>query len=84
LLRARDLSGSDDLPFTQEFLAELMGVRRPSVTSVALTLQAAGLIAYSRGRIRILDVERLKELTCECYDAVKEQYHGLREQNISD
>jgi CRP-like cAMP-binding protein len=84
LLRARDLSGSDDLPLTQEFLAELMGVRRPSVTSVALTLQAAGLIAYSRGKIRILDFERLKEMTCECYDAVKEQYHGLREQNISD
>jgi CRP-like cAMP-binding protein len=44
LLRARDLSGSNDLPFTQEFLAEMLGVQRTSVTTVALTLQGAGVI----------------------------------------
>jgi CRP-like cAMP-binding protein len=73
ILRARDLSGSDDLPFTQEFLAEMFGVRRTSVTSVAHTLQAAGMIKYTRGKIRILDVEGLKECACECYETVKEQ-----------
>lgn len=52
LLRARDLSGSNQLPFTQEFLAEMLGVRRTSVTTVARTLQEAGMIKYtpSQGR----------------------------------
>jgi Mn-dependent DtxR family transcriptional regulator len=77
MLRARDLSGSDDLPFTQEFLAEMLGVQRTSVTTVAHTLQAAGMIKYSRGKIHILDVEALKESACECYETVKEQYGQL-------
>src|SRR4051795_7738036 len=77
MLRARDLSGSDDLPFTQEFLAEMLGVRRTSVTSVAHTLQAAGMIKYRRGKINILDVEGLKDSACECYKAVKENYREL-------
>lgn len=72
LLRARDLSGSDKLPFTQKFLAEMLGVRRTSVTTVARTLQEAGMIRYSRGHIEILDVEGLQEAACECYQTVKE------------
>ena len=71
LLRARDLSGSDNLHFTQEFLAEMLGVRRTSVTAVALTLQHAGLIKYSRGNIRILNDEGLQDAAWECYEAVK-------------
>src|SRR4051795_1650240 len=74
LLRARDLSGSDHLPLTQEFLAEMLGVRRPSVTTVALTLQEAGMIRYSRGRIQILDVEAMREVSCECYETVNAHY----------
>jgi CRP-like cAMP-binding protein len=77
MLRARDLSGSDDLPFTQEFLAEMLGVRRTSVTTVAHTLQNAGIIKYARGKIRILDVEGLSECACECYETVKHQYGQL-------
>jgi CRP-like cAMP-binding protein len=77
MLRARDLSGSDDLPFTQEFLAEMLGVRRTSVNTVAHILQAGGMIRYSRGRIHILDVEALKECACECYETVKAQYQQL-------
>ena len=61
LLRARDLSGGDHLPFTQEFLAEMLGVRRTSVTTVARTLQEAGMVKYTRGKIQILDVEGLRE-----------------------
>lgn len=72
LLRARDLSGSDKLPFTQEFLAEMLGVRRTSVTTVARTLQEAGMIRYSRGHIEILDVDGLQEAACECYQTVKQ------------
>ena len=77
LLRARDLSGSDQLPFTQEFLAEMLGVRRTSVTTVARTLQVAGMVKYSRGKIEILDVEALRESACECYETIKEQYRQL-------
>jgi CRP-like cAMP-binding protein len=77
LLRARDLSGSDHLPFTQEFLAEMLGVRRTSVTTVAHTLQRAGMISYMRGNIQILDLEGLKQSVCECYETVKEQYAQL-------
>jgi Mn-dependent DtxR family transcriptional regulator len=77
LLRARDLSGSDTLNFTQEYLAEMLGVKRTSVTLVAHTLQAANLIKYSRGNIQILDVEALHEGACECYETVKRHYGRL-------
>jgi CRP-like cAMP-binding protein len=77
LLRARDLSESDHLPFTQEFLAEMLGVRRTSVTAVARTFQEAGIVKYTRGKIEILDVEGLKDSACECYEAVKEHYRHL-------
>jgi CRP-like cAMP-binding protein len=77
LLRARDLSGSDTLNFTQEYLADMLGVRRSSVTVVAHTLQAAGMIKYSRGKIQIVDVEALQDGTCECYGTVKRNYARL-------
>src|SRR5258708_4351393 len=77
LLRSRDLSGSDTLLFTQEFLAEMLGVRRTSVTTTAHTLQRAGMIKYSRGRIQILDLEALREGACECYETVNSNLSGL-------
>lgn len=77
LLRARDLSGSDYLPFTQEYLGEMLGVRRTSVTAVAHTLQEAGLIKYARGKIQITDAEGLQESACECYGSVKLLYEKL-------
>jgi CRP-like cAMP-binding protein len=77
LLRARDLSESDNLPFTQEYLAEMLGVRRTSVTAVAHTLQAAGLIKYARGKIQIVDAKELQESACECYGSVKAHYQRL-------
>jgi CRP-like cAMP-binding protein len=77
LLRARDLSGSDDLPFTQEYLAEMLGVRRTSVTAVAQTLQEAGLIKYARGKIQIVDAKAMQKTTCECYGSVKTLYEKL-------
>jgi CRP-like cAMP-binding protein len=77
LLRARDLSGSDKLPFTQEFLAEMLGVQRTSVNTVARTLQEAGLVKYRRGKIEIIDVDGLREGACECYETIKAQYGQL-------
>jgi CRP-like cAMP-binding protein len=82
LLRARDLSGSDTLNFTQEFLAEMLGVRRTSVTVDAHSLQHAGLIKYSRGKIQIVDVEGLHEGACECYETVRSQYATLINRDV--
>jgi CRP-like cAMP-binding protein len=80
LLRMRDLLG-DDLRLTQEFLGQMIGARRSSVSLVAGSLQTAGLIKYRRGYIQILDVENLKEASCECYEVVKEHYQLLRGAN---
>jgi CRP-like cAMP-binding protein len=77
LLRSRDLSGSDTLDLTQEFLAQMLGVQRTSVSIVAHTLQKAGLITYSRGRIKITDLKGLRETACECYGTVKSHYDRL-------
>jgi CRP-like cAMP-binding protein len=77
LLRARDLVDTDTLHFTQEFLAEMLGVRRSSVSVVAHTLQQAGMIKYSRGRIQIVDIEALRETVCECYGTVRSHYEML-------
>jgi CRP-like cAMP-binding protein len=77
LLRARDLSASDNLPFTQEYLAEMLGVRRTSVTEVAHTLQEAGLIKYARGKIQIVNAGGLRASACECYASVKAHYQKL-------
>jgi CRP-like cAMP-binding protein len=71
LLRSRDLAGSDSLPLTQEFLSQMLGVRRNSVSLVANTLQHAGLIRYKRGHIQIMNLEGLQEVACECYETVK-------------
>jgi CRP-like cAMP-binding protein len=77
LLRMRDLAGSDDLTLTQEFLAQMLGVQRPSESSVANTLKKAGLNRYRRGHIRLLDIEGLREGACECYGTVKAHYDRL-------
>ena len=77
LLRARDLAGDDHLPFTQEYLAEMLGVRRTSVTEVAHTLQEAGFIKYARGKIQIMKPKELQESACECYGSVKSLYQRL-------
>jgi CRP-like cAMP-binding protein len=77
LLRSRDLSGSDTLGLTQEFLADMLGVQRSSVSPVAHSLQQAGLIRYSRGRIEIINLAGLRNASCECYGTVKAHYDRL-------
>src|ERR1051325_3318865 len=66
-LMAHDRVGRDEFPLTQEFVAMMLGVARPTVTIVAGTLQRAGLIAYRRGTVTILDREKLEAAACECY-----------------
>jgi CRP-like cAMP-binding protein len=76
LLRMHDLVGSE-LPLTQEFMAQMMGVRRTSVTGVASKLQNAGLISYHRGNVTILNIGLVQERACECHQAVRDQYAEL-------
>ena len=71
LLMTRDRVASDEFPLTQQFLAEMLGVRRATVTMIAGALHKAGLIDYSRGRIRIVDGRGLERVACECYDVVR-------------
>lgn len=70
LLAVRDRAGRDDLPLTHEFLAEMLGVRRPTVTLVLQSLQQAGLINGSRGRVAILDREGLAHAACDCHSII--------------
>ena len=77
LLRVRDAAGTDELSLTQEFLAQMLGVQRPSVSLVAAELQNRGLIRYRRGDLHITDLEGLKANACECYQAVRKQYERL-------
>jgi CRP-like cAMP-binding protein len=77
LLRIRDLTQSDEMELTQEFLSQMLGVRRTSVSVVANTLQKADFIKYRRGHIKILDAEKLRSGACECYERVKARYNTL-------
>ena len=77
LLLSLDRLNSNQLLMTQELIANMLGVRREGVTEAAGRLQAAGLIAYSRGHITVLDRPRLEERTCECYAVVKKESDRL-------
>lgn len=67
LLQSSDRAQSDSVPLTQEFIADMLGVRRTSVTDVASQIQKTGSISYSRGLITILDRPALEKISCECY-----------------
>jgi CRP-like cAMP-binding protein len=77
LLQSADRSASDTVVLTQEFLAEMLGVRRTSVTEVASRVQSAGVITYSRGVIKILDRPALMRMSCECYETLLDQSAAL-------
>jgi CRP-like cAMP-binding protein len=71
LLMMRDRHDSNVLPLTQDLLAEMLGVHRPTITNVARALQREGLIACRRGSVTILDRARLIGASCECYQVVR-------------
>ena len=73
LLQSADRANSDTVALTQEFLAEMLGVRRTSVTAVAKTLHDQGVINYSHGVIHIQDRHKLEQMSCECYQTLLEQ-----------
>jgi CRP-like cAMP-binding protein len=77
LLLSLDRLPSDELIMTQELIANMLGVRREGVTEAAGRLQEAGLIRYSRGKIKVLDRPGLEERVCECYSVVKTESDRL-------
>jgi CRP-like cAMP-binding protein len=77
LLMSYDRCACEDLPFTQEFLSLMLGVRRAGVTEAAVILQTEGYINYRRGHIQIIDREGLEQYTCDCYQVVKEEFDLL-------
>ena len=77
LLMYQDRTESDDLTLTHEFISNMLGIRRSSVSEVAGKLQQAGLIGYRRGHIRILNRGGLEEITCECYPVIKTEFDRL-------
>jgi CRP-like cAMP-binding protein len=77
LLTTHDRVDSDEFSLTQEFLAQMLGVRRATVTEVARSFQKAGLIVYRRGSIKILKRKDLEGLSCECYKIIRDEYERL-------
>jgi len=77
LLLTHDRVRSDELHLKQEFLAEMLGVRRAGVSVAASALQGSGLIRYSRGVINVLDRDGLEAASCECYRVIREQFDRL-------
>ena len=77
LLMARDRADGDELPLTQDFLATMLGVYRPSITVTAGILQRAGLIRYAAGRVTVLDRASLEASACECYALTRRRFSVL-------
>src|SRR6185312_17548286 len=73
LLQTRDRIDSDTIPLTQEFLAQMLGVRRTTVTLIAHALQERGLLRYRRGRIEIINRAGLEAVACECFETMRKQ-----------
>lgn len=84
LLAAHDRAGRDEFAFTHEFAATMLGLRRPTVTIVSGSLQAAGLIKYRRGFVTIVDRAGLEAAACECYRTVKATYRRLMPEHAHD
>jgi CRP-like cAMP-binding protein len=77
MLLVQDSTELDELPLTQEFIAEMLGTRRSGVTVAAGTLQQAGMLRYSRGKITIVNREALEATACECYRVISNEFSRL-------
>jgi CRP-like cAMP-binding protein len=74
LLMTHDRVDADDFPLTQDFLAQMLGVARPTVNTAGAMLQKAGFIKYTRGRITVLNREGLESAACECYARIRQEF----------
>ena len=70
----------DEFPIRQEFMAMMLGVHRPTVSTAAKMLQQAGLIRYSRGQMQILDADGLRNGSCECLELIEKQFEKMFDQ----
>lgn len=77
LLMMHDRAGGEALSYTHEFLSQILGANRKSVTLAAQSMQMAGLITYRRGTIQVLDRRGMEEASCECYAIVKERFDAF-------
>lgn len=77
LLMTRDRMGADEFQLTQEFLSNMLGVRREGVNKAASILQQQQLISYSRGALTILNGPGLEAMACTCYKIIKEEYDAF-------
>lgn len=77
LATTQDRVGRDQFPLTQEFIAQMLGVHRPTVSDTAQRMQAEGLIRYSRGIITIADRAELERRACDCYRIVKAEFDDM-------
>ena len=77
LLSVSDHIQQDEFQLTQEFIAQMLGVRRSGVSLIAAQFQRKGIISYSRGKIRIVEREKLKACSCECYELIRNQFSRL-------
>ncbi len=69
-----DSAGTESFPLTQEFLANMLAVRRASVNSATSSLKKAGLIRYVRGQLTVIDRPGLESASCDCYEAIRQAY----------
>ncbi len=79
LLLIYDNVENNTLPLTQKFISSMLGVRRASITEIAISFQKQGIIQYSRGQITLLDRSQLESIACECYSKIKAEYKSLLE-----
>ena len=77
LLMTHDRVSGDTFPLTHEFLSQMLGVRRATITEAMGPLQQAGLITYARGIVQIVDRAGLEAASCECYRIIRDEYHRL-------
>ena len=77
LLTVRDSLQKDEFDLTQEFISQMLGVRRTGISEVASRFQQAGIISYRRGSIRIISGQRLEAATCECYRLIAREFSRL-------
>lgn len=81
LLQTHDRVDGDSFPLTQEFLSQMLGVHRPTVSVAAAMLQKAGLIDYTRGQMTIVDRKGLEAASCSCYRLITDEYDRLLEES---
>lgn len=83
LLQTHDRSDGDIIPLTHEFLSEMLGVQRTTVTMLARELQELGLINYRRGRIEVVNRHGLEQRACECYETARRKIDGIFSEQIN-